>query len=172
MGNKDDYKTWPLPHNLLTHVSPYFAAALNGDYSETTLQNISFPEDDPKAFETFTQWLYIGLVIVRSPYYIPTYVHAWALGDKLGCVVFQDCVMAELVLLHAVGATLIPSTVKLAYELSPAGSKLRKWALKHFIYKTSEEESEQDISDCVSLAKATNDFAMDYFEESLNATEV
>lgn len=165
MGDAEHPKIWSLPKNLLVHISPFFAAALNGSFAEASSKTITLPEDDPAAFEMFVQWMYVGKTGRNSTEDIAIHVESWILGDKLGCPVFQDRAMLKLLHLHS--ANLIqPKTLQLAYEGSAAGSKLRKWALQHFIYNVQYENFVENLENWAAVAKAIADFGSDYVAAS------
>ena len=133
VGSGISSKRWTLPKELLTHHSPFFAAALNGSFSEATSSELNLPEDDPKAFSSFVRWMYSGKVD-PDPDAIQL-AQAWVLGDKLGCLPFSDKALLELFDFHQ-GFPLSPDTIQFAYEKSVAGSMLRKWALAEFLHFT------------------------------------
>ncbi|KAI4249484.1 MAG: hypothetical protein L6R42_008971 [Xanthoria sp. 1 TBL-2021] len=58
VGSSND--TWTIHRRLLTHHSPFFAAALNGSFNESTTKTVELIEDDPSAFMLFVLWLYSG----------------------------------------------------------------------------------------------------------------
>ncbi|KAF2155160.1 hypothetical protein K461DRAFT_285233 [Myriangium duriaei CBS 260.36] len=55
-----------LHKDLLIAVSPFFAAALNGHFSESDTQIVRLPEERPEIFEWFAQWIYTGSLSVSS----------------------------------------------------------------------------------------------------------
>lgn len=82
----------------LTEVSPFFTAALDGDFKESKSQTITLPEDPVSAFKPFVKWVYFGQELDKTR---PD--HAWQLtdrinialdvfvfGDKIGCSEFRD----------------------------------------------------------------------------------
>ncbi|KAL2045017.1 hypothetical protein N7G274_002792 [Stereocaulon virgatum] len=158
-------KTWSLPKKLLAHVSPFFDAALNGSWVEATSNDISLPEDNPAAFETFVQWIYSGKLVTGSMDDIPRYIRAWTLGDKLRCPAFQDCAMLHLLHLH-MRVYVEPKTVQLAYEGSMAGSRLRKWALQEFSSGITCGKYVDTAEEWACVAKNTVDFGYDYVQAS------
>ena len=168
MGEGDDSQTWSLPKNLLTHVSPFFAAALDGPFSESNSHKMLLPEDDPAAFELFVQWLYIGETGKDSTDHTSVHVRAWTLGDKLGCPVFQDRAMLKLLQFHAGehGIIIEPETLQLAYEGSAANSKLRRWALHQFCCGVQGNNLGKTAEEWASTAKAVVDFGSDYVRHS------
>ncbi|KAH7355593.1 hypothetical protein BKA66DRAFT_575230 [Pyrenochaeta sp. MPI-SDFR-AT-0127] len=44
--------------DLLTHYSPFFRAALSGNFKEAEEHTVTLPEECPKTFEYFVHWLY------------------------------------------------------------------------------------------------------------------
>ncbi|KAL8702548.1 MAG: hypothetical protein Q9201_004289 [Fulgogasparrea decipioides] len=134
VGTGDTATVWSLPKNLLTHISPFFDAALNGPWTESTSGCVELNDDDPAAFRLFLRWLFAWMLIDSETY--PTKitqgsdpamgVHAWVLGDKLGVPQFQDYVLAHLWYSN-IEATNIVDVVRLAYENTSTGSKLRLW---------------------------------------------
>ena len=136
------------------------------------------PDDDPTVFRRWVQWLFVGEItceIVRVDDVNNVLVKAWILGDKLGCRVFQDVVMMELLACHSpeVEIPLIEtSTLRAAYEGSAPGSKLRKWALDFFLFKIRQTREgafsalQRNIL-WVSETKNIEDFSQDYMEASV-----
>ena len=43
---------------MLVTASPFFAAALNGNFSEASDKKVELPEENPQTFEAFANWLY------------------------------------------------------------------------------------------------------------------
>ena len=136
------------------------------------------PEDDPHVFRRWVQWLFVGRItceIVRVGDINNVLVKAWILADKLGCRVFQDVVMMELLACHSpkMETSLIEtSTLRAAYEGSAPGSKLRKWALDFFLFQI--RQTGDEISSALqrnilwaSEAKIIEDFSQDYMEASV-----
>ena len=136
------------------------------------------PDDDPNVFRLWVQWLYVGHItcqILRVEDINDVLVTAWILGDKLGCQIFQDVVMMELLACHSpnVERPLIEtSTLRAAYEGSAPGSKLRKWALNFFLFEIRKTRDgtfsalQRNIL-WVSETKYIEDFSQDYMEASV-----
>ena len=178
VGSQNAATTWHLPKALLTHQSPFFAAALNGSFAEAKSNSLTMPDDDPNVFRRWVQWLFVGRItyeIVRVGDINNVLVKAWILGDKLGCHVFQDVVMMELLACHSpeVAIPLIEtSTLRAAYEGSAPGSKLRKWALDFFLFQIRQTRGgnfsalQRNIL-WASETKTIEDFSQDYMEASV-----
>ncbi|KAL8778331.1 MAG: hypothetical protein Q9213_007461 [Squamulea squamosa] len=123
--------TWNLPKGLLTHISPFFKAALSRGWFEAQAESVDLPEDDPAAFRLFYKWLYTWTLSKSEKY--PTkitkdldallYVEAWILGDKLGCPHFQDFAYAHL----DNAGPYDTDIAKKIYTGTPEGSSLRRW---------------------------------------------
>ena len=139
------------------------------------------PDDDPKVFRHWVQWMYVGRIsfkISRVEDINNVLVKAWILGDKLGCPIFQDIVMLELLACHSphAGNGLIePSTLRTAYEGSAPGSMLRKWAIDFFLFETRNKvcgkvSAEQRNKLWFSEAKDIDDFSQDYMEAGMKCS--
>lgn len=139
-GVCSNMQCWTLPKDLLVYHSRFFAGALSGSFSESS-GVVTLPEDDPSIFELFVQWLYVGKGYLSKlwrdckPEYPATCIAAWTLGDKLGCLAFRDFVMICLINLYYedLDLALRPSTIRLAYDNSAPGSRLRRWTIDEFI---------------------------------------
>ena len=126
------------------------------------------PDDDPDVFKIWIQWLFVAEISCESDFVL---VKAWILGDKLGCLEFQNRVMTKLLDSHSpynMANMVKPSTVRVAYERSAPGSKLRKWAIDFFLYETSSNKSAHSLLqkniDWVSQTKGIEGFSQDYME--------
>ena len=172
VGCQDHSTTWYLPKDLLTHSSPFFAAALNGSFAEAISKSIKLPEDDPAIFGLFVRWLYIGgndedLAFDPNPH-----VEAWILGDKLGCQGFKDSQMYLIMSYHRT-QYLIAETVRTAYEGSVPGCKLRKYIVDQFRwdFKLGNLEAMPAYEDFLSQAKVTEDFGVDFMRAYLEVSQ-
>lgn len=136
------------------------------------------PEDDPNVFRRWVQWLFVGRItceIVSVGDIDDVLVKAWLLGNKLGCRVFQDVVMMELLACHSpkVETPLIgPSTLRAAYEGSAYGTKLRQWALDFFLFlirQTGDDVPSALLRNAVWASETVDieDFSRDFMEASM-----
>ena len=178
MGSQAVAITWHLPKALLTRNSPFFAAALNGSFAEAKSNSVTMPEDDPEVFRLWVQWLYLGKITCRILHVEDVnniFVKAWMLGDKLGCAIFQDIVMMELLACHSPKVEkpkIETSTLRAAYEGSAPRSKLRKWALNFFLFEIAKARDgtfsalQRNIH-WASETKGIEDFSQDYMEASV-----
>ena len=111
VGTAASTKKWHLPKELLTNSSPFFAAALDGSFAEATSKVVHLPKDSTDAFALFIRWLYVGEIAATEcsashdhdhdhlciAATFQTLVQAWMLGDKLGCPIFKDLAMLDLI---------------------------------------------------------------------------
>ncbi|KAL8839884.1 MAG: hypothetical protein Q9170_001564 [Blastenia crenularia] len=161
---------WTLPKDLLTHASPFFVAALNHPWSESTTKQIELKEDTPDAFRCFLLWLLtstlrqdgiVPVLMTKDP--DPTlYTRAWILGDKLGCAEFQDFALAHI--WHGLEKSRSDTfnVIQLAYANTPQNSKLRVFLagyLLRWIVELKFAFSER--SGWMNLVDETEDLATD-----------
>ncbi len=136
VGSGKDAESWTIHKSLLAHHSPFFAAAFNGNFAESATNTVSLVEDHPDAFQLFVQWLYSGEIAcdLDDEDDLPNVLClAWALGDKLQCPVFQDRAMVQL-LAYFKYKWITVDTMRLIYNISPSGSKLRSFAADDVFY--------------------------------------
>lgn len=155
VGPKDEEISWTLPKSLLTHHSEFFNAALNGTFAESKSNSMTMPEDSPRAFRLFVQWLYVGDIMVND---IDDWLEAWVLGDKLGNIAFRDCAMTKLINGHTYSA-IQPETVSTAYRKSVSGSNIRKWALAQLLFDS--RSGYIPVSGWIPLVETENEIAVD-----------
>ena len=190
VGPTGNTKTWHLPKNLLVNASPFFAAALNGSFAEATSKVVNLPKDNTDAFTLFIRWLFVGNISGELLNYedeitgdeilgtydagsdfplrmtiILVYLQACILGDKLGCSEFQDLAMLELIDNHS-NRFLMPETIRVIYEQSGLGSKLRRFAIDMFRYELQAEVL-PDTATFVSTSKIAEEFGLDFLKACL-----
>lgn len=186
-------KTWYLPKELLVNASPFFAAALNGAFAEATSKTITLPEDDTDAFALFVRWLYVGKISGQlfnfeeetikdailgtwtgtsdddvTNAYSMIYLKACILGDKLGCLIFLDLAMLELIQSHEFHQ-LTAETMRLVFTHFSAGSKIRRFAIDQFRWDLRNSWYDKNVAEFVSTAKITEDFALDFLKACIEA---
>ena len=185
VGPTGNTKTWYLPKKLLVNASPFFAAALNGSFAEATTKVVDFPEDNTDAFALFIRCLFVGEISgdlfdsegtrsgdeILGTYDASTYgllyatntlvyLQAYILGDKLGCSVFLDHVMLELIRWYETTG----ERILFIYEQSGLGSKLRRFAIDLFRYDLQNGHLPKDTATFVSASKIAEDFALDFLK--------
>ena len=160
-------KVWHLPEKLLKSRSTFFTAALEGGFAEGKSKNITLPEENPDIFKCFVEWLYVGS---DEPERLDSnhVVILWTLGDRLGCPLMQDdaiCLLASHYRYQHIGA----STLKLMYEASATGSKLRRFAVDQCLFHVSKSgpAQRQDGSSYLRFMKDNEDFAHQLAEETI-----
>ncbi|KAL8864393.1 MAG: hypothetical protein Q9198_009892 [Flavoplaca austrocitrina] len=166
VGSGEEVKSWAVHKGLLTHHSPFFAAALNGFFKESTSNVVELIEDSPEAFNLFVYWLYTGdLTPGKLTSDVKRFARiaclAWALGDKLQCPVFQDRAMLQLLAFHK-HAWLMEDAIRLIYNVSPSGSKLRSFAADIVCYH---QLGDQRLGIGVDGIMAVEDLTRDVLEK-------
>lgn len=134
----DSSVTWFLPKRLITHYSPFLAAASNGSFKEHHENLIELPNDDPAIFTLFVEWLYYGDYAI-APFSLPSRsrtdipsvdAECWVLGDKLLCADFKNHAMGRLYRQHTSNnfyTPISPRDVQFACENSSDNSALRNF---------------------------------------------
>lgn len=170
-------KTWHLPKELLVKASPFFAAALNGSFAEATSRVVNLPEDNTDAFALFVRWLYVGEI--RGDLFrfeddsaisasMQVYLQASILGDKLGSPGFHDLAMLELIECHG-SRSISVETVRVAYEHSAPGSKLRQYSIDKLRLDIRYNRLSDMAASYVSVAKIAEDLGQDFLKACMEA---
>ena len=161
VGSEEDTLTWHLSQDLLTHVSPFFKAALTGNFAEAGSKIVKLPEDNVHAFELFVRWLDDGEIAAPSWVTSQIYVQAWILGDKLGCQIFQELALLGLIHGHSYWG-IAETTLKAVYDGTPAGSKIRQWAIDQLRHNALTQTQTEDLKKfLISYVRDSPDFASD-----------
>lgn len=90
-------------------------------------------------------------------------LQACILGDKLGCPMFHDLAMLELIESHKSGG-ISSKTMQFAFEMSAPGSKLRRFSIDQLRYDIECGTVSEDAAAYVSAAKIAEDFALDFLK--------
>lgn len=126
-----------MPKRLISHHSPFLAAACDGDFKERCDNLITLPDEDPTIFALFVEWLYYGDYAIE-PFSLPPQAsndsvsvdaECWVLGDKLQCNEFKSHAMRRLYKQYTAKIFSRPITthnVQFACDHSTESSKLRK----------------------------------------------
>ena len=160
-------KVWHLPEKLLKSKSTFFTAALEGGFAEGNSKNITLPEDNPDIFKCFVEWLYVsGDEFDRL--HSDSVVCLWTLGDRLGCPLMQDGAICNLAS-HYRYDYIEEDTLKLIYEASAPGSKLRRFAVDQCLFhvRKSGPAQRQDGSSYMRFMKDNEDFAHQLAEATI-----
>lgn len=116
---------------LLCSKSKYFDAMFNGGFKETEEQAATLPEDGPVIIGHFLKWVYCGTL----PPLVPGQPHRHLSNDRIKLYAFAEKI-CETELTDYVITNLVSKLVKhnvfsavssmlLAYNITPLGSKLR-----------------------------------------------
>ncbi|KAL8694755.1 MAG: hypothetical protein Q9218_000681 [Villophora microphyllina] len=92
-----------VPHaELLCHWSPFFKAAITGKFEEAETGVIKLPNDEPRVFDIFQDWLYNNsnkAVLNLGPFDagdVSLLLALWVFGDKYQVPGFQNAAMEAL----------------------------------------------------------------------------
>ncbi|KAI9663992.1 MAG: hypothetical protein M1821_007483 [Bathelium mastoideum] len=125
-----DGKTYQIPRGLLVRQSRFFHDILKDSNSDGDFEiTVELPEISAPAFDSFLQWLFTGTCELDDVY---DAVGAWYVGHQLGAHGLKNCAM-ECLHLHFMPdgyparQGIDAGLVLAAYQLSPKGSKLRKF---------------------------------------------
>jgi hypothetical protein len=131
---------------LLTHHSPFFAAALTGTFAEGLSQTISLPAEPLATFELFVAWLYTqSLSAHRAAFFKdakPAYytlLHLYALADRLAIEALRNAVVDTVAeLAESTNSVPTPSDTALLYEGVRDSAPLRALVLDLFGFKRTD----------------------------------
>ncbi|THW20422.1 hypothetical protein D6D23_06843 [Aureobasidium pullulans] len=113
---------------LLCFFSPYYKAALKGNFTEATTDSLQVDLTD-KGLKMFVRWIYTGEV--ASPRCFPRYFSLYIFADLVDIVALQRMIMTRI---QGYSEDLPEySTVKLALMNLPESSPLRAWILDVYI---------------------------------------
>lgn len=190
VGTGDATKTWHLPKDLLVNASTFFAAALDGQFTEAASKTVHLPENTLDAFALFIQWRYVGeiscnnfcyggetsgdqylvnrgdLSIDGPNYATQVYLQACTLGDKLGCILFMDLATLELIKHHKY-KHLRPETMLFIFEHFGAGSKLRRFAIDQLRWDLMWGWPDKDAASFVHVSRSHEDIGREFLEAML-----
>ena len=168
VGAESERKTWYLPKKVLTHCSPFFDAALNGNFAEASAKAVDLPEDDPKAFEVWATWLSLGKC--RLPFdnggFDLTPVRAWNLGEKFACPAFKDHVMSQLLDWFDADENLSLGAIEAVYVISPPGSKIRRFFVDWFVWY--KRNANLDADEVIVFLREVPEFSDDVVRREVN----
>ncbi|KAH8601680.1 hypothetical protein B0O99DRAFT_588866 [Bisporella sp. PMI_857] len=85
MELKEEAESFQVHKNFITHYSPFFSAAFNGNFAEGESQKLELDDTEPAVFGSFVQWLYTQDIVdgKGSLPDQPTLVNLWILADKI-----------------------------------------------------------------------------------------
>jgi len=118
--------------DLICGQSPFFRAALNGDWKESKERKVKLPEDDPDAFHLYSNWLYHNTLISNNDSECRFKFDecrllgkAYVLGDKLGDFEFMEVVMDGIMDIGRRSPISLTTLITTAYDHTPVASPLR-----------------------------------------------
>ncbi|KAF2459689.1 hypothetical protein BDY21DRAFT_275119, partial [Lineolata rhizophorae] len=137
--------------DLLTHYSPFFAAALKGNFAEAETQKVNLPDERVDTFEIFVEWLYSQRLDTTAPPQAtgpflkdgkPAFfslLHLYSLADRL-CIedLRNDIVDAVATLAERANAVPTPSDTHLLYVAIRPSAPLRALVLDLFAFKKTD----------------------------------
>ncbi len=166
--------------DLICDQSPFFRAALNGNWKESKERKVKLPEDDPVAFELYSNWLYHNTLISNggSEFVFMTgkcllLGKAYVLGDKLGDLEFMDFVVDGLIDILKIRSVYAIILAKTAYEHTPLSSPLRRLSIDVYRFEGKEywldpkfgERNEDMLWDLASALMAQKSGTGNYVSE-------
>jgi len=127
-------KSWHLPIALLSHVSPFFSAAIRDRLGANDRASVELEDFSPTAFANFVHWMYYGaykpICDIFGPPFADQYMDAWILGYKLGVSAFQDLAMSRVFVQYQFGhKPLTTSTVLRVCARTAVNAPLRLFFL-------------------------------------------
>jgi hypothetical protein len=131
--------------DLLCEHSPFFAAALNGQFAEGISRTISLPDVDPKHFEHVVLWLYTQCLETSDYFYKdskPTYfalLDIYSLADRLAIEGMRNAVVDRIAeLAERTNSVPTPSDTYILYESIRDGAPVRRLVLDLFAFKKTD----------------------------------
>jgi hypothetical protein len=129
---------------LLTHHSPFFAAALHGSFAESISQSVKLPAENPAIFELCIAWLYTGQLGPpvffkngKPAYY--TLLDLYALADRLAFEALRNQTVDQIAdLAEQTNSVLTPSDTVILYDHIRDNTPLCALVLDLFAFKKTE----------------------------------
>lgn len=100
VGNQQKLEEFKVHEALIRASSPFFDKALTGPWIEASQRLVKLPEDEPKAFALYINWLYSGKVPAHSEDANTDYNHllnAYTLAERLLDTEFHNAVIDAVV---------------------------------------------------------------------------
>ncbi|KAH7138232.1 hypothetical protein B0J11DRAFT_421763 [Dendryphion nanum] len=130
--------------SLLTSQSPYFRAALNGPFLESTTKSIRLQDESVNIFELCVSWLYTGSIHPlpfkdgKPAYY--TLLHLYILADRLCFEGLRNRIVDVISdLADSTNSVLTPSDTRILYEQIGDHTTIRKLILDLFAFKKTDK---------------------------------
>lgn len=137
---KDNQEEYVVHAELLCYYSPFFKAATSGNWAEAKTGVVHLPDDDPRVFEVFQDWIYGARLGLMSGQDVDTslLLALWVFGDKVQVPGFQNAAIEALR-----DRTCNPprqfklKDIKFAFENTAEESPLRKIIIDLYVWESS-----------------------------------
>lgn len=162
MGKDDTARTFTVHRDLIIEMSPYFAAALSGRWTQEEHKPLRLPDHQPTHFQFWLEWLYKRMtnMLAVAQSIDGTIVHekgsdrfisglsfminAWILGDFLGDVYIRNMIMYEVLRVNFThGRKVGNKNLEMIAKRCPPHSTIYRWARDVVARSYSAEDLEQ-----------------------------
>lgn len=137
-----------MPRELLTVVSPFFNAALNGTFAEGLSQVVKLPEDRADVFDYFLYWLYtrtldheaVDAIEPTKPAYF-WLLHLYCMVDKFDIESCKNAIVDKVAkLAEETNSVPTPTDTWIIFEVfgSQDCNKMRKLVVDLFAWKRTD----------------------------------
>ena len=127
----DETKSFPVHKNFLTHYSPFFKKALDGNFLEGQTQTVNLHDTKPRAFGLFLGWIHTQKV--ENEHGLPPrnadLIHLWILADKLLIPALQN---EAIQIMNSTNCSGVSSSFPTLYENTMQDSPLRRFWIDAF----------------------------------------
>jgi hypothetical protein len=174
VGTGEQQEKFVLHKKLLCSKAPVFGKMFNSGFQESLSQSATLPEDNPKAFALFVDWVYLNtlpvLPVAKTPKVVPTSFPAlFAFSEKYCIVQLCDNIMDTIVQLGKQGNTEAGCfMMEDGYRKTRPGSRLRLYILRSYVYltKVNSQVLPWPPEKFYMLALRCNELLFDFFAET------
>lgn len=140
--------------SILLEASPWFRAALNGNFKEAASGRVMMLEDDRGQVEYFVQWLYFGPANEMTPAHGPgrtarikRIVDQYVFADKVECLaLMKDMIRAFFdLLMKSDGPVLSREAIHYIYDASKKTLPLRRITALYYAWFMGPDEWRQPM---------------------------
>ncbi|KAF7956583.1 hypothetical protein EAE96_003917 [Botrytis aclada] len=156
--------------SFLCNKMPYFDKMFNGGFKEAKDNSAKFPEDLLESFDILIEWVYSGHirfyeVRVNGGPENWNFLCFYALAEKLGLTQLED--RALDIYRHscrAKNSTFDVDWVTKAYQITPQGSALRRYAIQMLVWRfhTQEDSGFNHNDNFIEATQSDNDLFIDF----------
>jgi hypothetical protein len=142
VGTGEQQEKFVLHKKLLCSKAPVFGKMFNSGFQESLSQSATLPEDDPKVFALFVDWVYLNtlpvLPVAKTPKVFPTsFTALFAFSEKYCIVQLCDNTMDTIVQVGKQGNMEAGCfMMEDGYRKTRPGSRLRLYLLRSYVYLT------------------------------------